>query len=185
VPGGFGGRGVEGKISAVKYARENKIPYLGLCYGMQLAVIEYARNVLGLKDANSTEIDESTNYPVIDILPEQKDVKEKGGTMRLGGQKEKVKKGTIAWELYGKKDEIEKRHRHRFEVNPEYIERLEKAGMVFSAVSEDGVKMEIMELPKETHPYFMGTQAHPEFDSRLEKPEPLFEAFIAAAKARK
>lgn len=178
VPGGFGGRGVEGKIQAIKLAREKNLPYLGICYGMQMAVIEVARDVLGFKDANTSEVDEKTKHAVIDILPEQKKVEKKGGTMRLGVQKTLIEKGTIAHDLY-KSTEIMKRHRHRFEVNPEFIEQLEKKGGVkFSGKSEDGLKMEILEIPG--HKYFTGCQYHPEFDSRLGKPEPLFYGLIKA-----
>ncbi len=182
VPGGFGSRGVEGKISAIKFAREHNVPLLGLCYGMQLSVIEAGRNLLGWKDANTTEIDEKSGHPLIYIMPEQKGVLDLGGTLRLGVKKTVVKKGTKARELYGE-DEVMKRHRHRFEVNPEFIAELEKTGLVFSGKSEDGKRMEILEIP--SHPFFMGTQYHPEFDSRLGKPEELFFGFVKAAKERK
>ncbi|MEK7479234.1 MAG: CTP synthase, partial [Patescibacteria group bacterium] len=183
VPGGFGARGVEGKIEAIRYAREHKIPYFGLCYGMQLMVIEYARNVAGLKDAHTTEVNPKTPHPVIDILPEQKELmkkKEYGGTMRLGAYPAVLKKGTVAYGAYRKDAAIE-RHRHRYEVNPEYIERIEKAGLVFSGASPDRRLMEIAELPKAKHPFFLGTQFHPEFTSRPLSPQPLFHAFIKAA----
>ncbi|MFA6049472.1 MAG: CTP synthase [Candidatus Micrarchaeia archaeon] len=182
VPGGFGSRGVEGKISAIQFARENNKPYLGLCFGMQLAVIETARNVLGWKDANSTEIDEKTGHPVIYIMPEQHGVSDLGGTLRLGGKKTVVEKGTVAHKLYGT-DEVIKRHRHRYEVNPKHIAELEKSGMAFSGKSEDGRRMEILEMPG--HPFFMGTQYHPEFDSRLGSPEPLFFGLVKAASEQK
>jgi len=186
VPGGFGSRGVEGKIKAVEFCRENKIPYFGLCYGMQILTIEFARNVLGLKDANTTEIDRETKNPVIDIMPEQKknlEDKNYGATMRLGAYPAILKKGTIAHEAYGG-DKISERHRHRWEVNPEYIEKLEKAGLVFSGESPDRKLMEIAELPKSVHPFFLGTQFHPEFKSTPLKSHPLFFEFIKAAKNR-
>ncbi|MCX6767620.1 MAG: CTP synthase [Candidatus Micrarchaeota archaeon] len=180
VPGGFGSRGVEGKITAIRFAREKKKPLLGICYGFQLSVIEFARNVLGWKDADTTENNSRTRHPVIDILPEQKTVKEKGGTMRLGAQKTLVKPGTLAHKMYGA-NEIWKRHRHRYEVNPDAIGELEKAGLVFSGRSGDGRKMEILELPGQC---FIGSQYHPEFDSRLGRPEPMFNALVKAALKR-
>ncbi|EKE20638.1 MAG: hypothetical protein ACD_7C00510G0002 [uncultured bacterium] len=184
VPGGFGSRGIEGKINVIKYCRENKIPFLGLCYGMQMAVIEFSRNVLKLKDANSSEIDRKSKYQVIDIMPEQKknlEDRNYGATMRLGAYKAFLEKDTIAYEAYGKK-EISERHRHRWEVNPDYIERLEKGGLVFSGKSADGRLMEITELPKSKHPFFLGTQFHPEFKSTPLSSHPLFFEFIKAAK---
>jgi CTP synthase len=189
VPGGFGSRGIEGKISVIKYCREKKIPYFGLCYGMQLAVVEFARNVAEMKDANTTEINPKTSYPVVDIMPEQKiNIKEKnfGATMRLGAYPANLKKGSIAFSAYGV-SEISERHRHRYEVNPEYIEKLEKAGLVFSGISPDGRLMEIAELPRAEHPFFLGTQFHPELKSRPLNPHPLFIAFIKACalKAKK
>jgi CTP synthase len=159
VPGGFGETGIEGKISAIKFARENKIPYFGLCYGMQLMTIEFARNVVGLKDAHTTEINPQTKNPIIDIMPEQKELmknKKYGATMRLGAYPAVLKAGTIAEGAY-KKSKISERHRHRFEVNPDYIEKLENAGLVFSGVSPDRRLMEIAELPKTKHPFFLGT----------------------------
>jgi len=177
VPGGFGSRGTEGKIHCIQYCRENNLPYLGLCYGFQMAVVEYARNILSLKGANSTEIDPKTEYPVIDILPEQEKIDDLGGTMRLGAYPALLKKGSIVARLYGE-GEISERHRHRYEVNPEYIEKLEKAGLVFSGKSPDRKLMEFLELPN--HKFFIGTQAHPEFKSRLEKPAPLFYGFVEA-----
>ncbi len=183
VPGGFGETGIEGKMMVIKYARENKIPYLGLCYGMQLMTVEYARNVLGLKGANTTEIDKNTPHPIIDIMPDQKKILadgKYGATMRLGTYVAKLKKDTIAYEAYGK-DKIEERHRHRYEVNPKYIEQLEKAGLVFSGTSIDGVLMEIAELPKDKHPFFLGTQFHPEFQAHPLNPHPLFTEFIRQA----
>ncbi|PJA86505.1 MAG: CTP synthase [Candidatus Moranbacteria bacterium CG_4_9_14_3_um_filter_42_9] len=183
IPGGFGARGVEGKIKAIEFLRNNKIPFFGLCYGMQLSVIEFARNVVGLKDANTTEIDRKTTNPVIDIMPEQKQNLEDhnyGATMRLGGYPAKLKKGTLAFKAYGK-SKIFERHRHRWEVNPEYIEKLEKAGLVFSGKSPNGKLMEISELPENRHPFFVATQFHPEFQSGPLMPHPLFFEFIKAA----
>ncbi|MBU0536349.1 MAG: CTP synthase [Nanoarchaeota archaeon] len=180
VPGGFGSSGVEGKMKAIGYARQKKIPFLGLCYGMQLAVIEFARSVCRMEGANSTEINKSTKYPVIDILPEQKKIIEEshyGGTMRLGGYKAVLKKNTIVHKLYGK-DEVSERHRHRYEVNPDYIQKIEEKGLVFSGRSPNGVLMEFIELPD--HPYFVATQAHPEFKSRPDMPAPLFNGLIKA-----
>ncbi len=178
VPGGFGGRGVEGKISMIRHARENKIPYLGICYGLQLAVVEFARNVCGLKGANTTEIDPKTLHPVIDLLPEQKSVTAMGGTMRLGACKAVLEQGSIVAQLYGS-IEIFERHRHRYEVNPEYHERLREGGMRLSGMSENKRLAEFIELSN--HPYFVATQAHNELTSRLEKPNPLFYGFIRAA----
>jgi len=177
VPGGFGSRGTEGKIECIRYARENNIPFLGLCFGFQLAVVEYARNVCGLKDANSTEINPNTPHPVIDILPEQKKIKEKGATMRLGAYPAVLKEGSLVRKLY-RKEKVYERHRHRYEVNPEYIEILEKNGLVFSGVSPDRKLMEFLEIPG--HKFFVATQAHPEFKSSLMKPSPPFLGFIKA-----
>ena len=182
VPGGFGTRGVEGIISAIKFARENKIPYLGLCYGMQLAVIEFSRSVAGLKGAHTTEVDRDTKYPVIDVMEEQKDkIKNKklGGTMRLGAYPAVLKPRTLAYKAY-KTNKISERHRHRFEVNPNYIEKLCEAGMIFSGLSPDGRLCEIAELPTGVHPFFLATQFHPEFKARPISPHPLFTAFIKA-----
>ena len=182
VPGGFGSRGIEGKIRAIEYIRKNKIPFLGLCYGMQIACIEFARNVCGLERANTTEIDKKTKYPVIDIMPEQKQkLKERnfGATMRLGAYPANLKKGTIARNAY-KSDTISERHRHRWEVNPDYVEILKGKGLVFSGTSPDGRLMEIIELPKSKHPFFVATQFHPEFKSRPLNPHPLFKEFIKA-----
>lgn len=182
VPGGFGEKGVEGIIKAIKYVRENKIPYLGLCYGMQLAVIEFARNVCGWKDANTTEVSSRTKYPVIDIMPDQKKlIKENkfGGSMRLGAYPCVLKQGSIAQKAYGAKN-ISERHRHRFEVNPEFVEILESKGLVFSGKSPNGKLCEIAELPEKIHPFFVGTQFHPEFKARPLAPHPLFSAFIKA-----
>lgn len=184
VPGGFGERGVEGKILAIQYAREQRIPYLGLCYGMQLMVVEFARNVLGLKGAHTTEINSRTKHPVIDIMPEQKkNIEEShyGATMRLGNYPCNIKKGTGAFRAY-RKQRIDERHRHRYEVNPKYIKRLEKAGFVFSGQSPDRRLMEIGELPKEIHPFMIGSQFHPEFTSAPIKPNPLFFQLIKVAK---
>jgi CTP synthase len=182
VPGGFGIRGTEGKIEAIRFARENDIPFLGICLGLQLAVVEYARNVMGLKGANSTEFDPDTRYPVVDILPEQLRVTQKGATMRLGAQKSIVSKGTRAYELY-KREEIWERHRHRYEINPDWLDRLRAGGYVFSAVSEDGIKMEIGELPRNR--FHLGCQFHPEFLSHPVKPAPLFLGLVRAAMERK
>jgi len=178
VPHGFGERGAEGKVKAVRYARENKVPYLGICYGMQMAVIEFARHVAGLERANSTEIDPSTPHPVIDFLPEQRAVADKGATMRLGAYPCVLADGTRARELYGKR-EISERHRHRYEFNPAYRERLEAAGLVCSGTSPDGRLVEVVEL--RDHPFFVASQFHPEFASRPFEPHPLFEAFVRAA----
>ena len=187
VPGGFGESGIEGKLKAIKFVRENKIPYLGLCYGMQLAVIEYARNVLGLKDANTTEIDPNSKNPVIDIMFNQKKNMEDGrygGTMRLGAYKAVLEKDTIARAAYGEY-EVWERHRHRYEVNSDYIKKIESAGMIFSGKSPNGTLMEIAELPKSAHPFFLGTQFHPEFKARPLHPHPLFTEFMKVAIARK
>jgi len=184
VPGGFGSRGINGKINVIKYCRENKIPMLGLCYGMQLAVIEFARNVLGIKDAHTTEVNRKTKNPVIDIMPEQKknlEDKNYGATMRLGAYSAFLDKETIAHKAYGKK-EISERHRHRWEVNPEYIERIKRGGLIFSGKSKDRRLMEIAELPKSKHPFFLATQFHPEFKSTPLSSHPLFFEFIKATK---
>jgi len=182
VPGGFGSRGAEGKIEAIRYARENDVPFLGICFGFQLAVVEYARNVCKLKDANSTEIDEKNQHPVIDLIPEQKTINNKGGTMRLGSEPCRIKPNTLAYSLY-KANDIEERHRHRWEVNPQYIKLLEDNGLVFSGVHSQKNLMEILELPK--HSYFIGSQFHPEFKSRLEKPAPLFVGLVNAILKKK
>lgn len=179
VPGGFGYRGIEGKIDAIRYARENKIPFLGLCLGMQCAVIEFARNVCAMKKANSSEFIPDTRYPVIDLMSDQEDVTEKGGTMRLGIYPCKLKDGTRARKLYDNKEIIYERHRHRYEVSNELRPILEKAGLVISGTSPDGRLVEIIEL--KDHPYFEATQAHPEFKSRPNRPHPLFLGFIEAA----
>ena len=187
VPGGFGSRGIEGKIKVVEYCRKRKIPYFGICYGMQLAVIEYARNVLKLKGAHTVEVDRHTPYPIIDIMPEQREKlkhKDYGGSMRLGSYPASLQKGSLAAESYGK-TKIQERHRHRYEVNPNYLEQLQEKGLVLSGMSPDGVLTEIIELPKSVHPFFIGTQFHPEFQSSLLKPHPLFVAFVKAAKGKK
>jgi CTP synthase len=186
VPGGFGLSGVEGKISTIKFARENKIPYLGLCLGMQLAVVEYARNVCGMKGANTTEVEKNPQYPVIDFIPDQIQIVTEsryGATMRLGAYPAILTKGSLIRKLYDDQNKIYERHRHRYEVNPQYIETLEKNGLVFSGQSPDGILMEFMELPD--HPYFTATQAHPEFKSRPMKPAPLFDGLLKAAKRKK
>lgn len=183
VPGGFGESGIEGVIMAIEYARKNKIPYLGLCYGMQLAVVEYCRNVLGWKDAHTAEINQNSSHVVIDIMPDQKKNLEEGrygATMRLGAYPAILKEGTIAKEAY-KTESISERHRHRYEVNNQFVPEIEKAGMVFSGTSPDGNLMEIAELPKSVHPFFLGTQFHPEFKARPLHPHPLFSAFIEAS----
>ncbi|MEN8251982.1 MAG: CTP synthase [Patescibacteria group bacterium] len=187
VPGGFGSRGIEGKINVAGYCRKNKIPYFGLCYGMQIAVIDFARNVAGIEGATSPEINEKAKSLVIDIMPEQKEKLKKkdfGGSMRLGSCAAKIATGTIARKAY-KRAEVTERHRHRYEVNPEYIEELTKAGAVFSGTSPDGMLMEIMELPREKHPFFLATQFHPEFQSTPLTPHPLFDEFIKVAKKKK
>ena len=208
VPGGFGSRAVEGKIQAIKFVRENKIPFFGLCYGLQLAIVEFSRNVLNLKDAHSSEISPRTSHPVIDILPEQKKLmaeKSYGGTMRLGAYPAVLKPNTIAQTAYsaGRHSEprgagrrisrrhseserrispvISERHRHRYEVNPDYIGKLEKQGLIFSGTSKDRRLMEIAELPRDKHPFFLGTQFHPELKSRPLNPHPLFLEFIRAS----
>jgi CTP synthase len=187
VPGGFGESGIEEKMAVIKFTRENKIPYLGLCYGMQLLVIEYARNVAKIPDAHTAEIKPNAENVVIDIMFEQKKkllAKNYGGSMRLGAYPAILKKGTIAYEAYGTV-EISERHRHRYEVNPEYIKTLEETGLVFSGTSPSGNLMEIAELPKSIHPFMLGSQFHPEFKARPLAPHPLFTAFIKAIKKLK
>ncbi|MHA1198124.1 MAG: glutamine hydrolyzing CTP synthase [Candidatus Heimdallarchaeaceae archaeon] len=181
VPGGFGSRGTEGKIAAIKFARENNIPFLGICYGFQLAVIEFARNVCNFSDAHTTEVNPDSEYPVIDLLPEQREIMQMGGTMRLGRHKILLKKGTIFEEMY-ESDVIFERHRHRYEVNPEFIEQIVSKGLIFSGESEDGIKMETLELPN--HPCFIASQFHPEFQSRPSKPSPPYVRFIKFASQR-
>jgi CTP synthase len=181
IPGGFGVRGVEGKIRAARFAREQRVPYLGICLGMQIAVSEFARHVAGMDGANSTEFDPETPYPVIDLLPEQKEVRDMGGTMRLGADPVKLHEGTRAREIY---DEpvIYERHRHRYEVNNHLRKRLEAAGLVCSGTSPDDRLVEAVELPD--HPFFVASQYHPEFKSRPLRPQPLFREFVAAALER-
>lgn len=178
VPGGFGDRGVEGKIRAIQYARENKIPFFGLCLGMQCAVIEYARNVAGFEGANSSEFDETTKYPVIDLMEEQVDVTAKGGTMRLGVYPCKIMEGTKTHVAYGS-DMVDERHRHRFEFNNKYLQALKDAGLVIGGTSPSGSLIEIVEVAD--HPWFVATQFHPEFKSRPTNPHPLFSAFVEAS----
>jgi CTP synthase len=180
VPGGFGYRGVEGKILAVQYARENNIPFLGICLGLQVAVIEYARNLCGFKDANSTEFVKDSEYPVVALMEEQEGVTDLGGTMRLGAQEAVLVKGSLANELYGALSAVE-RHRHRWEVNNAYVEKLEAEGLIISGRTKDTGLVEYIELPKDVHKYFIATQAHPEFTSRPNRPNPLFDGLIKAA----
>ncbi|MHC4388858.1 MAG: CTP synthase [Planctomycetota bacterium] len=179
VPGGFGTRGAEGKIACARYARENDLPYLGICFGFQMAVIEFARNVCGLKEANSTEIDPNCPEPVIDILPEQKKIEGLGGNMRLGGKDIELKAQTLAWKLFGKTDLVRMRFRHRYEVDPRYIGKLEEGGLVFSGKAPNQPIMQILEIP--SHPYFISTQAHPCLTSRPLRPQPMFVGLVAAA----
>jgi CTP synthase len=178
VPHGFGERGAEGKILAVRYAREQRVPFFGICFGMQLAVVEFARHVAGLARANSTEVDPDTPHPVIDLLPEQREITEKGATMRLGAYPCVLRRGTRAFAAYGV-EQICERHRHRYEFNPEVRDQLSRAGLVLSGVSPDGRLVEVIEL--EDHPWFLGCQFHPEFRSTPFEPHPLFEAFVRAA----
>lgn len=182
IPGGFGNRGIEGKIKAIKYARENNVPMFGICLGMQLAVVEYARNVLGLHNANSSEFNPNTEHPVIDLLPEQKNIADKGGTMRLGGYKCTIKKNTLAYRAY-QQEVVYERHRHRYEFNNDYKDEFLKSGIVFSGIMQERGLVEIIELPG--HPWFLATQFHPEFKSRPNRPHPLFKSFISAAVQRK
>jgi len=178
VPGGFGSRGIEGKIQAAKYAREENVPYLGLCLGMQVMCVEFARDVLGYEDANSTEFDRSTTHPVIDLMLEQRAISEMGGTMRLGLYPCVLKPGTKTAGAYAEK-QVEERHRHRWEFNNTYWEEFEKAGMIFSGISPNGLLVEIAEL--KDHPYMVGCQFHPEFLSRPMRPHPLFVGLMKAA----
>ena len=184
VPGGFGLRGAEGKIACIRYVRENRIPYLGLCYGMQLAVIEFARNVCDMAEANTTEIDPNTPYPVISILPEQKQIEGLGGNMRLGGHDIAVAPGTLAARVFNGAPEVRMRFRHRYEVDPQYIDQLQKAGLVFSGKAPNYPIMQILELPPDTHPFFLATQAHPELTSRPLRPDAMFLHFVTAAMRR-
>ncbi|MFH0713495.1 MAG: CTP synthase [Candidatus Micrarchaeota archaeon] len=179
IPGGYGGRAVEGKINAIKYCRENNLPMLGICYGFQLAIVEIARHQLNWPDANTTEIDEKTTHPVIDLLPEQKLIKNKGATNRLGAKKVLIKQNTLAFQLY-QTTEIQKRFRHRWEMNPEYVSQLIDTGVTFSGTDETGKIQKVLEL--KNHPFFFGVQYHPEFDSRLEQPEESFSQLIKASK---
>ena len=181
VPGGFGERGIEGMIQTIKYARENKIPFLGICLGMQMSVVEYARNILGLKDANSSEFSKTTKNPVIHIMEEQKEIRKKGGTMRLGSYPCSIKQDSLAEKMYQSK-QIDERHRHRFEYNNDYKEKLEEAGLICSGTSPDGKLVEIVELSQDKHPYFIASQFHPELKSRPNKPAPLFVGLVKKAK---
>ncbi|ADY57562.1 CTP synthase [Syntrophobotulus glycolicus DSM 8271] len=178
VPGGFGNRGIEGKIKAIQYARESKVPYLGICLGMQCAVIEFARNICGMKDANSTEFNPESKYPVIDLLPEQKDIEDMGGTMRLGISPIKLRQQSVTYASY-MNEVIYERHRHRYEVNNQFRPELEKKGLFFSGTSPDDRLVEVAELPE--HPFFVASQYHPEFKSRPNRPHPLFQQFILAS----
>ena len=178
VPGGFGPRGIEGKICAIQYARENNIPYLGLCLGMQLAIVEFARHVIGYHDAHSIELDPATTHPVIALLPDQNGVEDIGGTLRLGSYPCVLDKNSKAYALYNE-ETIHERHRHRYEVNNDYRSVLTEYGMMLSGISPDGRIVEMCELPE--HPFFVATQAHPELKSRPNRPHPLFKGFIKAA----
>ncbi len=181
VPGGFGGRGIEGKITAARFAREHGVPYLGICLGMQIAVVEFARNVCGMEGANSSEFDPETPYPVIDLLPEQRQIEDRGGTMRLGSGPVHLVEGTRAHAAYGGAPVVYERHRHRYEVNPSLRPTLEEAGLLVSGRSHDTRLVEVIELP--THPFFVASQFHPEFTSRPTRPGPLFREFVGAAAA--
>jgi CTP synthase len=181
IPGGFGERGIEGKIEAARIAREQGIPFLGICLGMQIAVVEFARHLCGMDGANSAEFDPETPYPVVDLLPEQKEVSDLGGTMRLGADPVKLHEGTQAREIFGEQV-IYKRHRHRYEVNNQLRRRLEDEGLVIGGTSPDERLVEIIELPE--HPFFVASQFHPEFNSRPDRPEPLFREFVGAAAKR-
>jgi CTP synthase len=183
IPGGFGGRGIEGKIAAARAAREQHIPFLGICLGMHMVVADYARHVVGMEGANSTEFDPETPYPVIDLLPEQKEVTDVGGTMRLGADPVKLHDGTLVREIYGEAVVYE-RHRHRYEVNNLLRKRLEAAGLVCSGTSPDDRLVEVTELPRDVHPFFVASQFHPEFKSRPDRPAPLFREFVRAAAER-
>jgi CTP synthase len=182
VPGGFGGRGIEGKIAATRFARENGVPFLGICLGMQVAVIEYARHVCGMDGANSSEFDPETPYPVIDLLPEQRAIEERGGTMRLGADPVHLAEGSRARAAYGDEAVVYERHRHRYEVNPAMRDEIERAGLMLSGRSPNGRLVEVVELPD--HPWFCASQFHPEFKSRPTRPQPLFREFVGAAAAR-
>jgi CTP synthase len=177
VPGGFGSRGIEGKIDTIRYARENKIPYFGLCLGMQLMIVEFARHLMGNDEPNSTEFSPSTDYPVVDLMPNQRDISDMGGTMRLGLYPCELQEGTLADSAYQQRL-VDERHRHRFEINNAYRVFLEEGGMVFSGISPDGRLIEIAEL--KDHPFMLGSQFHPEFLSRPNRPHPLFKTFMRA-----
>ena len=178
VPGGFGSRGIEGKISTIRYARENNIPFLGLCLGMQMAIVEFARHVVGFSDAHSVELDETTTHPVIHLMPDQNGIEDIGGTLRLGSYPCVLDKSSKSFEVYGE-ELIHERHRHRYEVNNDYRDDLIKAGMKLSGISPDGRIVEMIEIPE--HPWFIATQGHPELKSRPNRPHPLFREFIRAA----
>ena len=178
MPGGFGDRGIDGKITAIRYAREHRIPFLGLCLGMQLAIVEYARHVAGLEDAHSMELNPNTPYPVIALMPDQNGVEDIGGTLRLGSCPCVLNKDTKAYALYGN-EQIEERHRHRYEVNNDYRSALTGHGLTLSGLSPDGRIVEMIEL--KDHPFFLATQAHPELKSRPNRPHPLFKGFVEAA----
>jgi CTP synthase len=180
VPMGFGPRGTEGKIAAVRFARESNVPFLGICFGMQMAVIEFARNVCGLEHANSTEVDPQTPHPVIDLMLEQRNLSDLGGTMRLGAYPCVIKEGSLAQRVYGRRN-ISERHRHRYEFNTKYRERIEEAGMVLSGTSPDGTLVEMIEIPG--HPWFLASQFHPEFKSKPLDCHPMFKGFVRAALA--
>ena len=184
VPGGFGTRGTEGKVACIRCARENALPYLGICLGFQMAVVEFARNVCGLDGAGSTELDPECDHPVIDILPEQKQIEGLGGNMRLGGQDVVITPGTLAAELFEGATDIRQRFRHRYEVDPKYIDHLEAAGMIFSGRHPQHAIMQILELPRDMHPYFVAGQFHPELTSRPLRPQPMFVGLVAAALER-
>ena len=175
---GFGERGIEGKIEAVRFARENNIPFFGICLGMQMSVIEYSRNILGYKEANSTEMNDKTKHPVVNLMEEQKTITDKGGTMRLGAWKCDIKPNSLAHKIYGQKT-ISERHRHRYEYNNKYKDELQKAGLIASGVNPDTGLVEIIEL--ENHPFFIGVQYHPEYKSTVANPHPIFVNFVAAA----
>ena len=178
VPGGFGDRGTEGKISAIRYAREHQVPFLGLCLGMQMAIVEFARHVIGWEDAHSAELNPETTHPMIHLMPEQDGIEDIGGTLRLGSYPCVLDPSTKAFELYGEKT-IHERHRHRYEVNNDYRSALKDAGMTLSGLSPDGRIVEMIEL--KSHPFFLATQGHPELKSRPNRPHPLFRGFVAAA----
>ena len=181
VPGGFGSRGIEGMIETIKYARENKVPFLGICLGMQMSVIEFAKNVLKLEDVNSEEFEQGCLNPVIHIMEDQRIVRKKGGTMRLGSYPCVLKEGSYAKKIYGK-GEISERHRHRFEFNNKYREEIEKAGLKIVGTSPDDKLVEIVELDEKEHPFFVAGQFHPEFKSRPDRPQPLFKELVKKAK---